>query len=407
MSQILIIGYRDKIGELAKKPFAKPVVGLAYDVDTADKYLEQYTDVSEVITGFDLQYAVDVAGRYPKYRIYAVLDEAEITLEAYAASITNSVQIVSAERAVEALAAGIGRPGSTTAYDQKNNGKRQESICIAITGIKGGTGKTAFSSSLAALIAHEALKKKRDYRVCFVDCDAEGARTGGMWFGVEDVPQSITLWAEMHERPEWNDLDKLLIYHEESGLWILPGPQSFGDAIRTPMGAPITERVISSLRWHFNLIVMDLGLFQKNEAADRAMQLADKTFLVFEPSRPVLKLMDQLHRENILGQLGVDLARLELVINHSRAFQTMNIPKKDVEEKFGMPVGAIIPLDKEVPYAENAALPPTLYAPASPFSVEINKLCHSIVGDLVGQPAKDSMFSLLPGKLRRLINKAG
>jgi Flp pilus assembly CpaE family ATPase len=401
------LGRRDKIGELAKKPFAKPVVGLAYDVDAAEKYLEQYADVSEVITGFDLQYAVDVAGRYPKYRIYAVLDESEITLEAYAASITNSVQIISTVRAAEALAAGIGRPGPAAAYEQRSAGKRQESACIAVTGIKGGTGKTAFSSSVAALIAHEAMKKKKDFRVCFADCDVEGSRTGGMWFGVEDVPQSITLWAEMNERPEWNDLDKLLIYHEESGLWILPGPQGFGDAIRTPIGATITERLITSLRWHFDLIVLDMGLFQKNDAAYRAMQLADKTFLVFEPTRPVLKLMDQLHQENILGQLGVDLARLELVVNYTRSFQTTNISEKDVEEQFGMPVGTVISVDQLVLNAENAAVPPTLYAPASPFSLEIAKVCHGIVGDLVGRPAKASMLSLLHGKLRKLIHKAG
>lgn len=378
---ILLLGKKEVIERLKTHPFSKPVVGVAYDRDTAEEYLQEY-EVSDVITGFGIEFALAVAAGYPHRRVYAVLEAEEIDAGTYCAALAGGVTIVEKENAAGSIAAALGRPVSSVPAIQSP--KKPEGKCVAFTGGKGGTGKTAISVSFAARIARAAGERGADYRVCYVDCDVEGSRTGGMWFGISEAPQSITLWAKISGRPDWSELDRLLVRHEKSGLWVLPGPQSFHEAINTPVDAAMTEKIISSLRWHFDLVVLDLGSFFKNDAAVKAMQMADRVYLVFEPTAPVLKLMEQVRRENILGKLGVDLARVSLVVNH-RTRHVAGVSAADAEAAFGLPVAAVVPPDGIVPAAESSGrgLPPTLMSPGSPFSLAVSRVCREVAGDMV------------------------
>lgn len=149
---------------------------------------------------------------------------------------------------------------------------------------------------------------------------------------------------------------------------------------------------MSSLRWHFDLVCFDVGTILNNKAAAvRTMQLADYIYIVFEPTNPVLKLMDQLKKENILGKLGIDLTRVNFVLNH-RSSHLTPVKQKDVEREFGFPVVADIPVDKVVTESENngKGLTPILESPDSSFAAAVTTICRQVAGDFIPEVERDT-----------------
>ena len=394
MSGMLIFGNQEFIDDFFQKSFSVPVVGVANDMVSATDMLKTYNDAREVIIGFrnGKEFAFESARLYRSKRFFLVLPQEEINAEIYRVALSRGVRVVERKVAYESINAELGRPlgimnerkpvdASVAVGIERDiitkHTRPLKSHTLAITGFKGGVGKTITAVALSSYIADWVRKEEIDYRVCLVDCDAEGARSAGIWLGIANAPQSLSVWASLEKEPSWMELENLLIRHEETGLYILPGPQSFRDAFSTKLSAPLAERVVNALRWHFDLVVLDLGSFVKNETAIRAMQIASKVFLVVEPTLTVLKLIEEMVKENTLGSIcKVDLSRVRLVLN---MVDGSPFPQSDIERSFGIPVAASIALDKTVKRIENSGkcISPTIAYPASHFSRGIAMLARA------------------------------
>ena len=392
MAGILLFGNQIFIDEFLNQPFAVPVQGIAHDMVTATDYLKLYEEAKEVVVGFGPDYALEMAEIYRNKRFFLVLDQKDITADIYRQAVAKGIRVVERTSAAEAISTEIGKAQGVmydrkvmdlsvaAAIEQKTILKKPRTIkshCLTMTGVKGGNSKTTTAVNLAAYVAYWAKKEGIDYRVCLVDCDAEGARSAGFLLGIASAPQSLSVWASLEKEPSWMQLEQLLIRHEETGLYVLPGPQSFRDAFNTELTAELAERVINALRWHFDLIVLDVGLFVNNQTAIRAMQISSKVFVTIEPTLPVLNLLKEMVEENTLGSLKVDLSRVKLVLGMTDG--TFN--KKDIERTFGLPVAVEIPLDRTVKTAENSGkcIPPVIGSPDSPFSRGIASLARAAV----------------------------
>lgn len=379
---VLIFGNQEFVSEIADKINA-PVVGMAYDRVTAMEMLETH-DAEDVIVNFQDEFAFEMSEIYRSKRFFLAMPAEKITAQVYKQALAQNIRIVDISKCIEAINAEI----------LKKNDCRRESIkppettkisrtplkahTVVFTSIKGGVGKTVMAVSLAAYIADWARKKKIDYKVCLVDCDAEGARTAAMWLGISKVPQSLTVWSQLEREPSWMDLEHLLVYHRETGLYVLPGPQSFKDALETELTATLAERIITALHWHFDLVVLDLGIFIKNDTALRAMQIATKTFLVVEPTLITLKLLNELISENVLGKQGVDLSRVKLILNMN---DKSTFTARDIERSFGIQITANIDYEKQIKKFENSGknTTPVLALPNSKFAKEIASLARTVI----------------------------
>ncbi|MEW5954641.1 MAG: AAA family ATPase [Bacillota bacterium] len=391
---MLVFGDQKFIDEFLQQPsLAIPVQGIAHDMITAANMLKTYDDAREIIIGFrnGRDFALESADLYRSKRFFLIMDREDITSVVYKAAMSRGVRVVERAVAGEAISAELGSPmgpaherrpvdPAVAANIEQSMISKQtrplKSHTLAITGIKGGTGKTATAVSLAAYVADWTRKSKVDYKVCLVDCDAEGARSAGIWLGIANAPQSLSVWASLDREPSWMEIEQLLIRHEKTGLYVLPGPQSFRDAFNTELTEILAERIVNALRWHFDLVVLDLGAFVKNQTAIRAMQISSKVFIVIEPTLTVLRLLEEMAKENILGELKADLSRVKLVLN---MVEGCPFSQRDIERSFGIPVAVSLSLDRTVKKVENSGIciPPTLAFPNSAYSHGIAALART------------------------------
>lgn len=365
-----------------------PVAGVGHDKITASNLLKMHAEASYVIVGFnDIDFVIKMSDIYRNKHFFLIIPEKEITTEIYKTALLHRIRVIAKSNCLEAINSEIkqntkNKRQAITApkeLEQEILNKKNRTLkshTIAITGLKGGVGKTIVAVSLSSYIATWAKKEKIDYKICLVDCDAEGARSAGLWLGITNSPQSLTVWSSLDREPSWMELEQLLTYHPESGLYVLPGPQSFQDALNTNLTSELAERIVNALRWHFDLIILDLGSFIKNATAVRTMQIASKTFIVLEPTLITLKLLKEMVSENTLGQLGIDLSRLQLVLNMNNE----NLfTSKDVQRTFGIPVAISLPIESAVKQIENSGKgrPPSLVIPKSKFMEGIVSLART------------------------------
>lgn len=407
MAGILAFGSQPFTKEILDCSFAVPVVATASDMVSVSVQLKQFPEAKNVVVGFEnsLDFTIELAYAYRDRRFFLVLDPPEINIDTYTKALNSGIEIIDHTRLQELLGFALGRNNSNIIqqdpipYDAIHSVERNlptnvrppTNQVLTIVSSKGGVGKSTIGTSMAVDIASWAQKEKINYKVCFVDGDTEGSRTASLLLGISKVPQSLKIWAEMDQRPKWSDLQNLLIKHE-SGLWVLPAPQSFSDAINTKMSTKLAEDVIATLKENFNMIILDMGCFVKNDAAVRSMQLSSKVYVVFEPTLPVIQLIKSMSEENVLGgKLGVDLTKVKLIANTLRP--TFNIHSvENLAEALNLPVATILPMDENVLRAEESGQgkPLTLINPKSPFSLGIKTLSRlSIESELYRLPSEN------------------
>lgn len=388
---ILAFGDQNFLREILESSFSEPISSTAADMSSVSVQLKQFPNAKDVVIGFNnsLDFTIQYANLYRDRRFFLVLEPSEINVQVYKRALANGITVVDRRRMTEVLGYELGRKSeklidrSMLDYQTIHSAERKitpniralKNQVVTFTSPKGGVGKTSISSALAVDIATWSKERNIDYKVCFVDGDAEGARTGGLLLGINNVPQSLKIWADMEQRPRWSDLQNLLVRHE-SGLWVLPAPQSFTDAINTQMTSKLAEDVIQTLKENFDMVIVDVGHFMKNNMAVRCMQLSSKVYIVFIPSLPVLQLLEQMTNERVLGDLGVDLARVKLIVNEDKP--SYKYSSEDIFRKFNLPVEVILPEDEHVLKAEESGqgvTVPTLY-PKSPFALGIKTLAR-------------------------------
>lgn len=418
---ILAFGDQYFVKEMLESTFSEPIAATGLDMSSVGVQLKQFPNARDVVIGFrhSLDFTVQYANLYRDRRFFLVLEPTEINVEVYKKALANGITVVDRKRMKEVLGYQLGRRSekiidrSVLDYEIIHYAERKmvpniralknQVITFTSPG-KGGVGKTTISSALAVDIAAWAKERKIDYSVCFVDGDVEGARTGGLLLGIQNVAQTLKIWADMKQRPKWSELNNLLVQHE-SGLWVLPAPQTFADSIRTPMTSQLAEDVIQTLKENFDMVIVDVGNFLKNDMAVRSMQLSSKVYIVFHPRLPVLQLLEQLTSEKTLGELEVDLAKVKLIVNEDRP--AYKYSSEDIFRKFNLPVEVILPEDEHVRKAEESgegSTVPILY-PKSPFALGIKTLARlALESELYQGPQEEKGKGWFMNRLKKKIS---
>lgn len=207
---------------------------------------------------------------------------------------------------------------------------RKPGRIISVTGASGGVGCSAIAVNLAAVLAED-----RATKVALVDLD--------LLYG--SIAASLNLHAahgllevlESSERLDQQLMQRSLIHHAESGLYVLPGPDTIEDSGRVepePLGC-----VLSMLVEMFDYLVIDTS--KALHVTDMlALERADRILLLVQSD-----LVNLYHSARLLGLFrrldGLD-ERVRVILNRAGS-ESGSISTKKVEGTLGKPVFAQIP----------------------------------------------------------------
>lgn len=197
-------------------------------------------------------------------------------------------------------------------------------IVISMLGSKGGVGVTTLASHLGAELA-------AIHRVIAIDLNFA---TGDI-ASILDVRSRETI-ADMAARGTIDDrvLTNAAAVHR-SKLHVLTTPDSL--AMMSDVRAEEVYAVIDAAARLYQYVILDCGTYT-DEAVTMATQVADIVVLIVTPD--VTSVRDGMRRIKLLASLGVDKARIRLVVN--RNSKTAFVTNADIQKSLGQPIAAVV-----------------------------------------------------------------
>ncbi len=257
---------------------------------------------------------------------------------------------------------------------------------ITVFSPKGGTGKTAVATNVAAAIAHYESRK-----VLLVDLDLQFGDTAIM-LGLEPTKTVYDLTTAPGEL----DAHKLHGYttRHGAGIDVLAAP------VRPEQADAVTdEKVVSILevaRDAYDITIVDTSPFFYG-AMLATLEPTDELLLLCGQDVPTLKNVRL--SVNTLELLGFPTDHLNLVMN--RCNPAVGVSSDEVEVVLGREIAFELPEDPAVQLAVNRGTPAVLAASESPFARAAREMAHALVPAFAnGAPAADE-FDQTPSWLRR------
>jgi pilus assembly protein CpaE len=242
------------------------------------------------------------------------------------------------------------------------SGKREGRI-ITVFSPKGGTGKTAIATNLAA-----ALAKGGQRRTLLLDLDLQFGDAAIM-LGIE--PEKTIF--DFVNAPGELDPDKLAGYTttHKSGLDILPAP------LRPEDAELVTEaklgRLLEVAKACYDAIIVDTSpVFHGPMLA--TLDRTDELLLVCSLDVPTLKNVRL--ALGTLDMLSFPPARIRIVLN--RANTKVGMKQREVEAALEQKVTYEIPSDRTVPLCINKGAPAVLAEPGSDFARSIETMAKGV-----------------------------
>jgi pilus assembly protein CpaE len=230
---------------------------------------------------------------------------------------------------------------------------------IVVISPKGGSGKTAVSTNLAA-----ALATRFPGRVAAIDLDVQfGDMCVSMGLHPEHNLAQVATSAQVD-----STTIKLFLTPYDPGLYVLCGA-------RTPAEADVVShehvsKVIPLLAADFDYVVVDTpaGLDDRTLAA-----LECATDLLLVSSLDVTSIRSLRKAVEAMDALGVTKTR-HFVLN--RADAKVGINPVDAAEAVGWPIEAMIPSSREIPLSMNVGTPVVKLEPRSAVAKQMVQLTH-------------------------------
>jgi pilus assembly protein CpaE len=259
---------------------------------------------------------------------------------------------------------------------------RREGRIITVFSPKGGTGKTAIATNLAA-----ALAKQDGRKTLLLDLDLQFGDAAIM-LGIE--PEK-TIY-DFVNAPGELDPDKLGGYttKHKSGLDILPAP------LRPEDAELVTEaklgRLIEVAKACYDSIVVDTSPFFHGPML-ATLDRTDELLLVCSLDVPTLKNVRLALAT--LEMLSFPQQRIRIVLN--RANSKVGMKQREVEAALEQSVSYEIPSDRAVPLSVNKGVPTVLAEPGSDFARAIEAMAK---GMFPKEETKRSSLRLRPSFAR-------
>jgi pilus assembly protein CpaE len=242
-------------------------------------------------------------------------------------------------------------------------GTRQHGRVITVFSPKGGTGKTATASNLAAVLAKEGRK------TLLLDLDLQFG-DAAIVMGVE--PEK-TIY-DLVLAPGELDIEKLAGYTTKHpcGLDVLPAP------LRPEDAELVTESKITRLlevaRECYDAIIVDTSPFFHGPML-ATLDRTDELLVLCGLDVPTLKNV-RLAMQT-LELLSFPSSRIRYVLN--RANTKVGLSKREVEGALKVAVQVEVPSDRMVPISVNRGAPAVLSEPGSDFAKSLNALAKTVM----------------------------
>ena len=179
-------------------------------------------------------------------------------------------------------------------------------VCVGSP--KGGVGKSSIAYAVAGAVAYYT-----NLRVCLVDADPNFGST--RLLVPTPVERSVVSLAEASgEIGSLSELRRYVSQNEQMRLDVVLGPERAHEITRFEDLGEAYGRIDAVLSRYYDLVVYDLGLGFRDPAIRRVVGLCNE--LIFVSDSEVVPNAVLADAVQYVANLGVDLGRTTLVINH-------------------------------------------------------------------------------------------
>jgi pilus assembly protein CpaE len=240
-----------------------------------------------------------------------------------------------------------------------SDGSPRRSKVIVVVSPKGGSGKTAVSSNLSAVLA-----ERHPGRVVAVDLDVQ--------FGDLSLALSLNPERTMAQLARTSQIDattvKLHLTPATDGLFVLAGASGPVDA--DAISHDHVGQILPLLEQSFDYVIVDTaaGLDERTLAA-----LDCATDILLVSSLDVTSIRSLRSANDAFDHMGLTAKRL-LVLN--RADSKVGLDPSDAEEAMSMRIACAIPSSRQVPLSLNLGSPVVVSEPKSAVAKQFRQLAE-------------------------------
>jgi len=229
---------------------------------------------------------------------------------------------------------------------------------IGVVSIKGGVGKTTFSSSLASDLVNHHRKK-----VLLVDANYSAPNLG---LHMDIVEPDKTIHDVLANKVRIRSA-----IHNKFGVDVIPGSYTYKGRVNY---LKLRDK-ISTIKNEYDFIILDSSP-SLNEEILSTMLASDTLFMISTPDYPTLAC--SLRAANLAKNRGRPIDGI--IINKIRD-PKYEINLKEIEAATGIPVIGRIPDDKVGTKALFTRIPIPIYSRRSKFAKEINRISLALIGE--------------------------
>lgn len=195
--------------------------------------------------------------------------------------------------------------------------RRGQSNISVFTGISGGVGTTTISMNIANIIA----KKNLDKKVLYLDF-ANTRSISNIFFNRYDKPEKTLIDIAKVDTLDIEEFFANGLTKKSDNFYYIPGIQKHTDREILEKAENLQRFLafIDYIKNYFEIIIIDVGLFEDSELEIDIQEIADNIYMITELSVPSLAILKTYI--NIIDRSGW-YEKTEIIVNRADSFGTV------------------------------------------------------------------------------------